>query len=227
MKLLNALKQLIIKYKHGLILSYFFIYIIWFGYLERHVKTFTTIHSKLDSLIPFEEIFIIPYLMWFFFIFITVTYLLLTSKADFYRCCAFLFIGMTICLIIYTVFPNGQDLRVDLNSLGRHNIFIDMVAAIYKVDTPANVFPSIHVFNSIGALIAIRKNERLHKMKWLQVSAFILTVLIILSTMFLKQHSTMDVLGAFALSIIMYMIVYIPAWRKVPKEAKQELTEIS
>ena len=33
-------------------------------------------------------------------------------------------------------------------------MFTDMVKVLYKTDTPTNVLPSIHVFNSIGAGIA-------------------------------------------------------------------------
>ncbi|MDI9488049.1 MAG: phosphoesterase, partial [Bacillota bacterium] len=92
------------QYRHGLVLVYFFIYMIWFTYLERTVTTeFTPVYSRLDDYIPFLEIFIIPYFIWFAYIFVTVAYFFFTSKQDFYKCCAFLFIGMTICLIIYTI----------------------------------------------------------------------------------------------------------------------------
>lgn len=225
MKCLKTIRQLLSKYKHGFILSYFFIYMLWFTYLERTVTThFTPIYSKLDDYIPFNELFVIPYFMWFIFIFATVAYFLFTSKQDFYRCCAYLFIGMTICLIIYTVWPNGHYLRVDLNNLGRSNILIDLLSKLYQFDTATNVFPSIHVFNSIGALIAIRKSERLRDIKWLQWSVLLLTILISLSTVFLKQHSVMDIFGAIALSIIMYILVYVPAWGKEAKMAKQRLS---
>lgn len=226
MKSLHIMKQFFLKYKHGLILSYFFVYMLWFTYLERTVTTtFTPIYSKLDSYIPFNEIFIIPYFLWFFYIFATVGYLFLTSKHDFYKCCAYLFTGMTICLIIYTLWPNGHYLRVNLNTLGRSNIFIDMLAKLYSFDTATNVFPSIHVFNSIGALIAIQKNERLHDIKWFQWSALVLTVLICMSTVFLKQHSILDVFGGIILSIIIYFLVYIPAWGKEAKASKQQLSK--
>jgi membrane-associated phospholipid phosphatase len=199
------------KYKHGWILSYFFIYILWFTYLERTVTTkFNPIYSRLDDLIPFNEVFIIPYFLWFIYIAVTVAYFLVTSKQDFYRCCAFLFSGMTVCLIVYTLWPNGHYLRVDLEQLGRSNIFIDMLASIYSFDTATNVFPSIHVLNSVGVMIAINKSEKLHNIIWLQWSALILTVLICLSTVFLKQHSIMDIFGALVLSVILYAVVYVP-----------------
>lgn len=232
MKLLVAVKQLLLKYKHGVILSYFFIYLTWFFYLEHTVTThYTVIHTKLDDYIPFNEMFIIPYLLWFLYILVTILYFFLTSKQDFYKCCAFLFTGMTICLIIYTVFPNGtHNLRANLDTLGRHNIFTFLVGSLYHSDTPTNVFPSIHVFNSIGAYIAIHKSERLNKIKWISPAALALTILICLSTVFLKQHSTADVLGGIALSLVMYSIVYIPSWGKNTAKVearKQELSKIS
>jgi len=227
MKLKNTAKQLLKQYRHGVILVYFFFYMIWFTYLERTVTTkFTPVHSRLDDYIPFMEIFIIPYLLWFIYIFITVAYFFFTSKEDFYRCCAFLFIGMTICLTIYTIWPNGHYLRVDLDTLGRSNIFTRMLSLIYGIDTATNVCPSIHVYNSIGAMIAIRKSVRLKDIKWLQVSVFILTVLISMSTVFLKQHSILDVFGAIALSLVMYPIAYKPVFGKAAKKADQELSKV-
>ena len=215
------------QYRHGLVLVYFFIYMIWFTYLERTVTTeFTPVYSRLDDYIPFLEIFIIPYFIWFAYIFVTVAYFFFTSKQDFYKCCAFLFIGMTICLIIYTIWPNGHYLRVDIDNLGRSNIFTRILSRLYTIDTSTNVFPSIHVFNSIGAMIAIRKSERLRPITWLQISTFILTVLICMSTVFLKQHSILDVFGGILLSIIMYIFVYLPAWGKEAKKADHELSKI-
>lgn len=227
MKITSTFKQLLIKYKHGFILSYFFIYMAWFTYLERNVTEITPIYSKLDDFIPFLEIFIIPYLLWFFYIIIAVSYFFLISKHEFYKICSYLFIGMTICLIIYTIWPNGHELRVNLDELGRSNIFTALLAKIYGLDTATNVFPSIHVFNSIGVAIAIRKNERLHKIKWLQASVAILTGLICLSTVFLKQHSVLDIFGAIVLNIVIYVIIYVPAWGKEAKQAKQELSKAS
>ncbi|MDF2590413.1 MAG: phosphatase [Anaerocolumna sp.] len=203
------MKELILKYKHGWVLSYFFIYIIWFFALEQNVTTkYTPVHIWLDDFIPFNEWFVIPYYLWFAYIFVTVAYFFLTSKDDFYKITAFLFIGMTICLIIYTIWPNGQNLRPDLATIGRDNIFIDVLRKLYSTDTSTNVCPSIHVFNSIGAHIAIHHSETLKKHKWVQVSSFVLMTLIILSTMFLKQHSALDAIAAIALSIVMYLLVY-------------------
>jgi hypothetical protein len=149
MKRIQAAKQFIIKYKHGAVLAYFFIYMIWFTYLEKHVTKFTPIHTKLDDMIPFCEVFIIPYFLWFLYIAVTVSYFLLTSKQDFLKCCAYLFTGMTICLLIYTVWPNGHYLRVDLDSLeGTIYLFGCCQEFMPLIQLP--IFPSIHVLKIRG-----------------------------------------------------------------------------
>jgi membrane-associated phospholipid phosphatase len=218
------MKNFISKYKHIWIFSYFLLYMPWFLALERKViSEYTSIHISLDDYIPFNEWFVIPYLLWFLYIAVTILFLFFHSKDEFYRAAAFLFIGMTICLIIYTIWPNGQNLRPNLEQLGRDNILIRIVSMIYNMDTSTNVCPSIHVFNSIGAHIAIHKSEKLRKYKWVQATSFILMILISLSTMFLKQHSAFDTICAIILGIIMYLIVYYPARRLSEKSEKQKI----
>lgn len=182
------------------------IYLIWFAYLEENVIRYTNVSVSLDKSIPFIELFIIPYMLWFGYVAIAIFYFFFHSKEEFYQLTAFLFIGMTICLIIFTIWPSGQNLRPTF--IGRNNIFTNMVRFIYRVDTSTNVFPSIHVFNSIGVHLALRNNETLKKKKWLIIGSFILMLSICLSTIFLKQHSILDGLGGLVLSMIMYKFIY-------------------
>lgn len=217
------MKNLWNKYKHGVVFLYFFLYLAWFYYLEKTVVTnYTSVHIKLDDYIPFNEYFIIPYYLWFAYIAVVIGYFFFTSREDFYKCTAFLFIGMTICLIIYTIWPNGQDLRP--TSFERDNIFVSLVKLIYSTDTSTNVCPSIHVFNSIGAHIAIVHSQKLKKYKWIRAISFILMVSICLSTVFLKQHSVFDGICAFILSIVMYLIVYVPNYEKLFRKYKEKKT---
>ena len=101
-------KKLIIKYRHAWVLLYGLIYMPWFTYLERHVRTdYYLIHSPLDDYIPFVEYFIVPYFLWFLFIAATVAYFFFTDRKGFYRLCTFLFSGMTVFLIVCTFSPTG------------------------------------------------------------------------------------------------------------------------
>ena len=220
---LNILKQFISKYKHGWVLFYFFIYMAWFLYLEgRTDVNFTPIHIKLDDLVPFNELFVIPYFLWFAYIAGAVLLFFFKSKEDFYKCTAFLFIGMTICLIIYTIWPNGQNLRPSV--FPRDNFLTDMVKGLYQTDTSTNVCPSIHVFNSIAVHIAISRSSLFDKHKIIKAGSFILMIAICLSTVFLKQHSVFDGICAVALSCVMYVLVYKVDYVKLFGRKKAEST---
>ena len=70
--------------------------------------------------------------LWFAYIAVTFAYFFFADKQDFLRLCIFLFTGMTICLIIYYIWPNGQNLRPDLAALGRENIFTRIVEKLYS-----------------------------------------------------------------------------------------------
>ena len=137
----------------------------------------------------------------------------------FYKLAAFLITGMTIFLIICTLFPNGLHLRP--TTFARDNIFTHIVQYVYSVDTPTNVLPSIHVFNSMGIAIAVAHSDKLNEKKWIQHLTYILAGLIILSTMFLKQHSVTDVFAALVMAGVIYPFVYAPERKKALKVSHQ------
>jgi len=194
------------KYKHGWVFSYFIFYMICFHILEKRVTTYHIIYSPIDGHIPFIEAFIVPYLLWFPYIAAVVLYLFFTNKNDFYQSCIFLFSGMTIFLIVSAVYPNGDLLRP--STFPRNNIFTSLVKMVYAADTPTNILPSIHVFNSIGVYIAIARNEVLGANKRIRYSALVLSILIILSTVFVKQHSVIDVVSGCVMACVLYFVVY-------------------
>ena len=213
------IKELFDKYHHAWVFLYGFIYMPWFSWLEKHVTSnYFVIHSVFDDYIPFIEIFIIPYLLWFVYVSGTVLYFFFTDKQGFYKICTLLITGMTLFLIICTIFPNGLNLRP--STFARDNIFVDLVRFIYRSDTSTNVLPSLHVYNSIGCYIAIRNSQKLRQYKWVQNGSLVLTVSIVLSTMFLKQHSVVDVIAAIVMIYFIYQFVYIPEQVKAPALAQ-------
>ena len=197
MKAISKMKSLILKYRHAWVLLYGLIYMPWFCYLEKRQTIHYLIHSPLDDYIPFVEYFIIPYLLWFVFLAVTGAYFFFTNRRDFYRLAAFLCSGMTIFLIVCTIFPNGLNLR------------------------PTNVLPSIHVYNSIGAMAAIAHSTSLKKHRGVQIGSYVLGILIIFSTVFLKQHSITDVIAALAMACMIYPFVYATQEKKETKLSQQ------
>lgn len=196
------------RYKHAIpLIIYAAIYCIWFAWLERTVvHPETVIHMKIDDMIPFCELFVIPYFLWFGYVSIVVLYCFFRNKQEYYKTCVFLFTGMTAFLLISTLWPNGHHLRPYI--MPRNNIFSSLVTHLYSIDTPTNLWPSIHVYNSIGAHLAVVHNQKLAKNKVILTGSFILCVSIVLSTVFIKQHSMFDVLTAFVMAATMYVVVY-------------------
>lgn len=216
------MKSFLSRYKHAWVLTYFVFYLVGFALLERHVQSgYHIIHSPLDRYIPFVEYFIIPYLLWFVYIAVTVGYFFFRDVKGFYKLFFVLSTGMTVFLVISALYPNGLMLRPYY--FARDNIFVDMVRILYKIDTPTNVLPSIHVFNSLAAYFAISNSEELQQKRWVQVGSLVLTISIILSTMFLKQHSVVDVSIACIMAIIMYVLVYAKEPVKTPALSRQAI----
>ena len=214
---MNMCIRFIKKYKHALLpILYFPLYMLVFTYLETHItENYYIVHMKIDDYIPFCEYFIIPYLLWFLYIAVVVCAFVFIDKQDFYKLCITLGTGMTLFLFISFLIPNGHELRP--LTFARDNVFVTMVKALYAADTPTNLFPSIHCYNSIMAHIAIANCEKLKRYSKLRISSLILCTLIVLSTMFLKQHSAFDVITALVLAAIMFLLVYRPQLVKLHK----------
>lgn len=218
----QRLQKLKRKYGHVWILSYAFIYLAWFARLQANVgKPYNVIHSAFDDLIPFCEYFIVPYLLWFLYVASAVVYFFFTNRDDYYRLCMFLFTGMTISLLVCTLYPNGTNFRPVIDP--EKNVFCFLVSKLWNLDPCINVFPSIHVYNSIGVHAAVRRSKVLSKNRRLVFASGILMVSICMATVFLKQHSVIDVVGALLMASVIHPIAYAPETFNRKKYAGQYL----
>lgn len=180
---------------------------ISFMLVERIPVETHLIHTFLDDKIPFCEYFIIPYVLWYFVVIGSILYFALGSpgRKEYYQYMGTLGVGMTLFLIISYVYPNGQDLRPVLEG---GSPFIQAVQFLYLIDTPTNIFPSMHVFNAVACCVALLNNKKCRQSRIFTAGNIIITVSIVLSTMFLKQHSVEDVVTALILNMICYQVFY-------------------
>lgn len=201
------------------VLFYGVFYLASFYLVEHRTTRTNIIYTKIDDMIPFCKYFIIPYAMWFLFIGVTVAYFAFCVKnqREYYSLIINLGIGMTVFILVSWCYPNGHFLRPFING---NDFFDKAVRFLYRIDTPTNVFPSIHVFNSLVCCTALLKNDRCRRHKSLSATIVLLTALILMSTVLLKQHSMMDVAGAFALFLITYPIAY-PRYVRVPEKNRR------
>ena len=168
---------------------------------------YTVIHTVVDDMIPFCEWFIIPYLLWFLYVSGFTIYMLFTDEKSYHEICTYLAIGMTVFLVVSAVFPNILFLRPQTRP--RDNVLTRICGILYAADTPTNVTPSIHVYNSIAVMIAaVRTDAKLFRSWFSKAVMAALGLSIILATMFLKQHSFSDVVIATGLALCCYILVY-------------------
>ncbi len=202
------MKDNIKKHRIFFWILYIPVYFIFFTWLEkRNDVAFHIIHTGLDDKIPFCKYFIIPYVIWFFYVFLSVAYFILYERQEFNRLAWFLALGMTTFLIVSWLYPNKLMLRPD--TVTGNDICARLVRRLYASDTSTNVMPSIHVYNSIVVAVAFLKSKANKKHHIVGICSVILSALIIISTMFVKQHSVVDVVTAMDMAVVYYLIIYV------------------
>lgn len=192
-------------------------YLTAFFLIEARDVPIHIIHTSLDDRIPFCEYFIIPYVLWFAYVCGTVLYLGLSKNKtiEYNRFILTMELGMIVFVITSLIYPNGQNLRPRIES---DNIFTWAVNLLYKTDTCTNILPSLHVFASVACDIALCRDRWFKKHPAAAWGSHILTVLICLSTMFLKQHSVVDVICALICNLLFYPLVYY--WEEIRIRSK-------
>lgn len=186
------------QYKHLKLLLFWPVYALGFILLENFVngEQCHVIHCPLDDRIPFCEWFLIPYVFWYFCLFGISVYTLLYDVSVFRKFMKYLMLTTGAAFVVYILYPSRQELRPQI--FFRENVLTAVVKTLYHVDTNTNVFPSLHVMHAFAILSAGLRAKGLEQDVWKWFFG-ITTVLVCLSTVFLKQHSILD--GVFALPV--------------------------
>lgn len=206
------------QYRHLWLLLGWVVYLAMFVLTERLIpaERCHVIHCALDDRIPFREIFLIPYVFWYFLVAGSEVYFALYHIESFRKLNTYIIITQVIAMAVYILFPNRQDLRPVV--FPRDNLLTRGVGLLYAVDTNTGVCPSLHVAYSL-ALVSVWTKYR-------ETGAFrkgfvvVWAVLICLSTLYIKQHSVVDVLAAAAVCLVAEAITYgLPRRSWFPKPA--------
>ncbi|MGN1047509.1 MAG: phosphatase PAP2 family protein [Eubacteriales bacterium] len=194
------------EFSHLKLLFFWPVYGIAFLLLERVLPLdFHEVYCPLDDLIPFCEYFIIPYYMWFVYLIGMIIYLGLMDIPNFRKYMWFIIISYSVTVVIYLVYPTCQNLRPV--SFERDNIFTRIAAGLYSFDTNTNVCPSIHVLGMTASFCAGLKAKGMQSVPW-KIFWWVSLILVCVSTVFLKQHSVIDIAAGAVLSFVTYIIVY-------------------
>ncbi len=196
------------KYNHIFMLLFWPIHAALFYLLERVLPLeFNAVECGLDRLIPFNEIMIIPYYLWYVYMIGMMVYWFFKDINEFRMYMSFIIISYGLTMLFYLIYPTEQNLRP--TEFENDNIFTDLVRDLYITDTNTNVCPSLHVIGQMAAFFSawrVKLSKRysvLFKAFWI-----VSTVAVCASTVNLKQHSIIDVFAGLGVSVVMYFVSY-------------------
>ncbi len=161
-------------------------------------------HCFLDDLIPFNEYFLIFYTGWYLLVFGSLLYYFLYDVKRFRELDLFIFVTQMVAMACYIIYPSRQDLRPEV--FPRENFFTWVMGLIYAFDTNTGVCPSLHVAYSLAIVSVMLKDEHLSKVLKVFVTCF--SVMVCLSTAFVKQHSFVDIFAAIPVVLLGEALIY-------------------
>ncbi len=166
------------------------------------------VHCWIDDIIPFQEIFVVPYVFWYGLIVFSLVWFALYNPENFKTLSKYIIITQATAMVCYILFPTRQDLRPA--QLPRENVFSAIVNLLYTFDTNTGVCPSLHCAYSFGIASTWLKEKQ--AWTWWKVFVVVAVGLICLSTMFIKQHSAVDFFAAIPVGLLAEAIVFRKYW---------------
>lgn len=176
---------------------------IIFFLTKPFIKEPFVLGSALDNALPYVPHFIWIYVFWYFMLFAVPYYISVKNKVSLYKYITTYIITTIIAGIIFISFPNSV-IRAEITGTDIAN---KLVSFIYKMDTPAiNCLPSIHcLFSYLFILATFDAKEDTSKL--MKIIITILSILVVLSTLFIKQHVIYDAIASLILAITIWIVV--------------------
>ncbi len=158
----------------------------------NHYDISLPIDMSLPFIPAFIVIYVLSYLQWVFGFGLVAR----ESKEVCYRVISSEIIAKIICFVIFVVFPTTM-LRPEIND---SDFFSTLTKVIYFLDTPTNLFPSVHCLESWILFRTAHEITR-HK-KWLVAAWLIFALLVFASVLLVKQHLILDIPAAILIAEI-------------------------
>ena len=191
--------------KHGLFFLLFILIEVLYFLTQLRDIDYNLVHVSLDDMIPFLPVFVIPYVVWYVYVPGGMLYNFFVDKNAFCKQILTVISGMAISIIIFCIYPTTVDFRPSAEGDG---FFLWVCRLLFSNDKPVNVLPSMHCFEAVIIHLTAFRNEKLRRNIMLRIGSIILSVLICLSTVFIKQHSVVDLVSGVALAYILYFLIY-------------------
>lgn len=156
------------------------------------------LYTDLDHAIPFVKGFILAYMVWMPFLYLTLVYFFFHDRSAYYQTLIAYTGSVLICYAIYLIFQTTVP-RPELVGTDWLSRFVQFV---YTNDAPYNCFPSIHCLSSYLLLRAAAKSRSIPRKAKLLIG--IIAWLVIISTLFVKQHVVLDAAAGIMLGHAAY-----------------------
>jgi len=159
----------------------------------NHGPSVLFLRTPLDDLIPVVGPFAVPYVSLRPFIYLSAV-LFLLIRVRIYRSAA---VSMIVVLAVSYAFYAFLQTYIDRPAIAGDDLFSRMIRDVYASDQPFNDFPSLHAsLSTIFAIHWLRVDRRLG------VPIAIWAGLIVVSTVFVKQHYVPDVVAGVLLASV-------------------------
>lgn len=162
--------------------------------------------TDLDNFIPLLKIFVIPYLGWYLYVLVILIFLCVKDRRVYYNTIITINASLLIASLIYYSFQT----TVPRPTLEDQDLLTQLVLWVYGHDQPYNCFPSTHVITTYIMMNGLAHSSA--KTIFNQIIVYNFGILIILSTLFMKQHVILDVIGSILLVNIVFSIVENLSW---------------
>ena len=223
----EKIKHFFIERKYGLWVLLWLVQVLWYFLLNNYQTNSHLIHIPLDDKIPYVKEFVIFYVMWYGYIVFAHIWTFFHTKRDFLVMCCLIFLGNLISMIVCTAYPSMHDLRPDDAVMG-NSFLSDIVRWLYGTENPYCILPSMHCMLAIVITVGLIFSDGLKGNLFVKIACPIYTVLVMLSTVFIKQHSIVDVFAAMILSVPVCLLTYfviLPKKRFAAAPSKAAITE--
>ncbi len=151
-----------------------------------------------DAFIPFLPGFLVPYLGCFLH-WVATFYLLAADEDGFSRFFAGAVLGYVISMAVFLLWP-VTIARPDPAEAGWWEWLYRIVCG---VDSPLNLFPSIHCFAAWMCYLGVRRSPAVGV--WYRWFTLVMAITVFASTVFVKQHYIIDVAGGVALAQLCWL----------------------
>lgn len=160
------------------------------------------IECSWDHMIPFIPQFIYFYISWYFMLLIIPYILYKQDEKSFNNYMKIYKITLIVSFLIYFIYPTTINRPLIISS----GISDQLTNLLYRIDTPVlNCMPSMHCLICFIQMFYLIKCKRLTQ-KW-KIILIVWELLIVLSTVLLKQHLIIDGITALIIAFTIYIIV--------------------